>query len=137
MCIENDFDPTLFDKIVNELFSNDPTMLKEQSIDFTSPLFEIESPTREIGTDPMEPSVPLIIKTTNATQYTPKPIILIQTTQTTQPIDVPTEYISAENDYVMEDVLPLTPSTSNDSPDGSIHESSSSSAMFTDLEVRL
>lgn len=131
---ENDFDPTLFDKIINELFANDPTMLKEQSIDFTYPIFETESPTREIGTDPMEPSVPLIIKTANSTQYTPKPIILIQTTQPTKPIDIQTEYIAAENDYVMEDVLPLTPSTSNDSPDGSIHESSSSSAMFTDLE---
>lgn len=143
---DTDFDSSLFDKIVNDLFSSDPAMLKEQSIDLTYPLFETESPTREIGTDPMEPSVPqttlpLIIKTTDVAQFTPKPIILIQSTPSTKPIDVSNEYFNITTDYSMEDALPLTPSTSNDSTDerntnspDSIHESSSSSAMFTDLE---
>lgn len=142
---ENDFDPAMFERIVNELFSSDPTMLKEQSIDLAYPLFETESTTREIGTDPMEPSIPpttlpIIIKTTDTNQLTSKPIILIQTTQTTKPIDVQNDYFSMSTDYLMDDPLPLTPSTSSDSPDernsnspDSIHESSSS-AMFTDLE---
>jgi len=130
--------------------------LKETSIDLFSPLLESEPLTREMGTDPMEPSLPalpIIIKTSHGNPLMTKPILLIQTN--TPPIDnslsytttttIPTEYYNFQvdpssftmNDYPMDDGLPLTPSTSNDSPDElrSHSPDSAHSSMLTNFEV--
>ena len=155
-CLEGDFDPTVFEKILSELFSSDPSLLKETSIDLFSPLLEPEPLTREMGTDPMEPSLPalpIIINTNNGNPLTTKPIFLIQTN--TPPVDnslsftttttIPTEYYDFQvdpssftmNDYPMDDGLPLTPSTSSDSPDEPRSHSpdNAHSSMLTNFEV--
>jgi len=124
--------------LLNDLLSSDPTMINEQSIDLSSTAFEPEPTTREMGTDPMEPTPstrPLIIRTTNANQLSNPPIFFIQTTNNTSignslPIQstpsttttLPNEYYnlqldSTTNHYQMEEALPLTPSTLSESPD--------------------
>jgi hypothetical protein len=138
----------MFEELVNKLFSTDPLLLKEQSIDLS---FESEPPTREIGTDPMEPmpsTVPIIIKTTNINQLTNKPILHIQTMNQPQIQSTPTEYYNIQiessslttDEYPMEDILSLTPSTSespdearSNSPDGS--QENLYSTMLTNLDV--
>ncbi|CAF1233518.1 unnamed protein product [Adineta ricciae] len=129
--IDTDFDPAVFEKLINELLSSDPGMIPEQSIDLPLTSLEPESSTREIGTDPMEPvsqPLPLIINSANLRQLTSAPIIFIQ-----KPADIVVDNVSSltndcynapldssslgSNDCPMEDVLPLTPSTSSDSPD--------------------
>ena len=106
-------------------------MIPEQSIELSLPSLESESSTREIGTDPMEPvsqPLPLIINSANLRQLTSAPIILIQ-----KPVNTVVDNVSSitndcynapldssslgSSDYPMEEVLPLTPSTSSDSPD--------------------
>jgi len=145
--IENDFDATIFEDLVNKLFSSDPLLLKEQSIDLSFPPLESEPPTREIGTDPMEPvqpALPIIIKPTNVNNSSNNPILFIRTINKT-----PTEYYNfpiesssvITNDYQMEDNLPLTPSSSSESPDETCSNSPDSlqnntcSTMLTDLDV--
>jgi len=108
--VENDFDPAKFEKLLNELLSTDPTTLQEESFDLSEPA------TREIGTDPMESTtttttLPFIIKTHNINQLTNTPIFLIQTSNQMEN--------STLNDYQVDEVSPLTPSTSSDSPDES------------------
>jgi hypothetical protein len=147
--LETDFDPAIFERLLNELLASDPSMLKEQSFDLA---FESEPPTREIGTDPMEPTpsnVPIFITTTpNVSQLTNKPIILIQTTNKPSVQSAPTEYYNFPiesssitiNDYQMDDGLPLTPSTS-ESPDETSSNSPGSiqdnvySTMLTNFDV--
>jgi hypothetical protein len=126
--LESDFDPAVFEKLLNELLSSDPSTLQEQSFNLSFASTECEPSTREIGTDPMEPTptaLPLIIKTHNINQQsTTSPIFLIQTLNKIPAVSAPNEYYnlqiesSTTNDYQMEDSLPLTPSTS-DSPDES------------------
>ncbi|CAF1104909.1 unnamed protein product [Rotaria sp. Silwood1] len=148
---EDQFDPAAFETYLNELLSSEPSLFKEQSIDLSSTSFETEPTTREIGTDPMEevPTTrPITITTANINQLTKTPIILIQTSNqtaignalriesvqsTTTP--VPTELFNFQYepssstiiDYPMEDVLPLTPSSSSESPDETISNSPDSS----------
>lgn len=125
----------MFEDLVNQLISSDPSIC-----DFP---FEPEPPTREMGTDPMEP-VPstssIIIKTTSTNPYINKPILVIRTT-TTNPT-MPIEYTSVTtDDYQMEDNLPLTPSSSSESPDEGNSNSPDSlqntayPSMLTDLDV--
>lgn len=150
----------VFEKILSELFPSDPTLLKESSIDLSFPLTESEPPTREIGTDPMEPSpstLPIIIKTNNGTPITTKPILLIQSmpqlssentstfTTTTTTTTMPTECYNLEidpstfniSDYQMEDILPMTPSTSSESPDEATSHSpdGTHSPLLTNFDV--
>ena len=149
MCIESDFDPTVFETMLNDLLSSDPTLIKESSIDLSFPILESEPPTREMGTDPMEPApatLPIIIKTTNGTPSTTKPIILIQT-MNKPPLDnslyaMPAEFYNCPtettiSDYTMEDNLPLTPSTSSESPDEQCSNSpdDAHSSMLTNFDV--
>ncbi len=153
--IENDFDATIFEDLVNKLFSSDPLLLKEQSIDLSFPPLESEPPTREIGTDPMEPvqpALPIIIKPTNVNNSTNNPILFIRKINKTPTESVSlttTEYYNfpiesslvITNDYQMEDNLPLTPSSSSESPDETRSNSPDSlqnngcSTMLTDLDV--
>ena len=134
--LEEEFDPMVFEKILSELFPSDPNLLKESSIDLSFPLVESEPPTREIGTDPMEPSpptLPIIIQTI--------PQLQSDTAATNMPIDCFTFEIDSSlfptNDYQMEDVLPLTPSTSSESPDEPASNSpdSANSSMLTNFDV--
>ena len=163
--LETDFDPSTFEKLLNDLLSSDPTMLNEQSIDISPVPFGSEPTTREMGTDPMEPipSVrPLIIKT-NAKHLPNTPIFLIQTMNNPSmgnslPIEsvpltttLPNEYYNLQidssslttTDYQMEEVLPLTPSTSSDSPDERSSNSPDTfqdntySKLLTDFDVKL
>ncbi|UJR23082.1 hypothetical protein I4U23_026105 [Adineta vaga] len=129
--IETDFDATTFEKLINELFSSDPTMIHEQSIDLPLTSVESEASTREIGTDPMEPisqPTPLIINPTTLQQLSSTPIVFIQnpanlSLDNTVPLvneSYNVQFDSSSfvsNDYQMEEILPLTPSTSSDSPD--------------------
>ena len=146
----------VFEKILSELFPSDPTLLKENSIDLNFPILDSEPPTREMGTDPMEPSpptLPIIIKTTDGNPITSKPLLLIQSmpqstsdhssaiTTTT----LPTEYYDLQidpssfttNDYQMEDMLPLTPSSSSGSSDEPTSHSPDSAhiSMLTNFDV--
>ncbi len=161
--LETDFDAINFEKLLNDLLSSDPTMINEQSIDLSSTAFEPEPTTREMGTDPMEPTPstrPLIIRTTNANQLSNPPIFFIQTTNNTSignslPIQsapstiLPNEYYNLQldssslttNDYQMEEALPLTPSTLSESPDegnspDSFHENAYSK-LLTNFDVTL
>jgi hypothetical protein len=146
--IENDFDATVFEDLVNKLFSSDPLLLKEQSIDLSFPPLESEPLTREIGTDPMEsvPSAsPIIIKSTNVNNLTNNSILFIRTINKTPTESVPltttepTEYYN----FQMEDDLPLTPSSTSESPDEASSNSPDSSqnnaysTMLTNLDVNL
>jgi hypothetical protein len=139
--------------MLNELLSSDPTLIKESSIDLSFPIIDSEPPTREIGTDPMEPipsTLPLIIKTTNGNPLTTKPIFLIQTMNkstvdnslSSATTTMPTEYYNFQietstNDYPMEDNLPLTPSSSSESPDEQCSNSpdNTQSSMLTNFDV--
>jgi len=117
--------------MLNELLSSDPTLIKESSIDLSFPIIESEPPTREIGTDPMEPTpsaLPIIIKTTNGNPLTTKPIFVIQTMNSIE---------TSTNDYTMEDSLPLTPSSSSESPDEPCSNSpdNTQSSMLTNFDV--
>jgi hypothetical protein len=116
-------------------------MLKEQSIDLPFSSLETDPPTREIGTDPMEPvpsTLPIIIKTTDNNQ---NPILLIQTANQSS-----TEYFNFQidssslttTDYPMEDGSPLTPPSSSESRSNSPDNSQNNvySSMLTDLEVK-
>ncbi|CAF2454183.1 unnamed protein product [Rotaria sp. Silwood2] len=139
---EDQFDPVAFEAFLNDFLSSDPSLLKEQSIDLASTSFESEPTTREIGTDPMEEvptTQPITITTANINQLTKTPIILIQTSNRTAigsslriesvPLTttttVPTELYNLQfepssstiSDFPMEDILPLTPSSSSESPD--------------------
>jgi hypothetical protein len=117
--------------MLNELLSSDPTLIKESSIDLSFPIIESEPPTREIGTDPMEPTpsaLPIIVKTTNGNSLTTKPIFVIQTMNSIE---------TSTNDYTMEDSLPLTPSSSSESPDEPCSNSpdNTQSSMLTNFDV--
>ncbi|CAF1045433.1 unnamed protein product [Rotaria sordida] len=147
---EDQFDPVAFDAFLNDFLSSEPSLFIEQSIDLPLTSFESEPTTREIGTDPMEPvptTRPITITTTNINQLTKTPIILIQTSNKTAngnslriesvpwTTTVPTEIYNLQfdpssstiNDYPMEDILPLTPSTSSESPDETSSNSPDSS----------
>lgn len=148
---DEEFDPMVFEKILSELFPSDSTLLKENSIDLSFPILDSEPPTREMGTDPMEPSpptLPIIIKTTDGHPITSKPILLIQSMP--QPTSdsastLPTEYYNLQidpstfmiNDDQMEDGLPLTPSSSSGSTDEPTSHSpdSAHSSMLTNFDV--
>lgn len=148
-----EFDPMVFEKILSELFPSDSTLLKENSIDLTFPILDSEPPTREMGTDPMEPSpstLPIIIRTTDGNPITSKPILLIQsmpqtTSDHSSTTTLPTEYYDLQidpssfttNDYQMEDILPLTPSSSSGSSDEPTSHSpdSAHSSMLTNFDV--
>ena len=148
--LETDFDPTLFEKLLNDLLSSDPSTIQEQSINLSFTPLESEPPTRETGTDPMEPTpitLPLIIKTNNINQSTNPPIFLIQTMQKAPVESPPNEYYNLQiessipNDYQMEDGLPLTPSLSSESPDEASSQSpeyspNMYSKLLTNLDVK-
>ena len=141
--LENEFNPAAFEAFINELLSTDPSITKEQSIDLPFSSFESEPATREIGTDPMESTPilhPITITTNGINQLNEMPIFIIQTVNKT-PTDssLPTETMplttttsestglynlqfgptssSTTNDFQNEDILPLTPSSSSESPD--------------------
>lgn len=150
--LENEFDPAIFEKLLNELLSSDPTTLQEQSINLSFSTLESEPPTREMGTDPMEPApttLPLIIKTNNINQFTNNPIYLIQTVNKTPTETVSNEYYnlqfesSTTTDYPMEEVSPLTPSTLSESPDDSgshspdYSQDNAYSKLLTNFDVKL
>jgi hypothetical protein len=135
--------------MLNELLSSDPTLIKESSFDLPFPMIESEPPTREMGTDPMEPApttLPIIIKTTNGNPLTTKPILLIHS-MNKPPADnslfsttdtMPTQYYeSSTTDYTMEENLPLTPSSSSESPDEQCSNSpdDAHSSMLTNFDV--
>jgi len=145
--IENDFDATVFEDLVNKLFSSDPLLLKEQSIDLSFPPLESEPLTREIGTDPMEPvssTSPIIIKSTNVNNLTNNSILFIRTINKTPIESVPLTTTTEPTEYYnfqMEDDLPLTPSSTSESPDEASSNSPDSSqnnaysTMLTNLDV--
>ncbi|CAF1682120.1 unnamed protein product [Rotaria magnacalcarata] len=146
---ECDFDPIAFETFLNDFLSNDALILKEQSMDLPLTSLEAEPTTREIGTDPMEsvPTTrPITIATANISQFSNNPIILIRTTSgneignslrvenlplattTTESYNFQFETpISTTNDYQMEDILPLTPSTLSESNDETRSDSPESS----------
>jgi len=156
---ETEFDPAVFEKLITELLTSDPSYIQEQSIELPVQYEQFEPRTREMGTDPMEPipstTLPIIIKTPSNINQLTKPIILIQTTNkppignslSIQP--APMEYINFQiepsslttNDYEMDNGLPLTPSPStSESPDEGNSSSSESlhdnaySTMLTNLD---
>jgi hypothetical protein len=100
--------------------------------------------------EPTPSTLPLIIKTTNGNPLTTKPIYLIQTmnkstvdnSSTSVTTTMPTEYYNFQietstNDYPMEDNLPLTPSSSSESPDEQCSNSpdNTQSSMLTNFDV--
>lgn len=163
--LEIEFDPIAFEAFLNDFLSSDASFVKEQSLDLSSTPHELEPTKREIGTDPMEPTPvaiaqPITITTTNLNQLTKTPIFLIQTTNNAfgselrlEPVSltttVPKEFynlqidssLSTTNEYQAEDMLPLTPSTSSESPDETSSNSPDNSAdnmyskMLTNLDV--